>query len=82
MDETEEDVSIFDNGGGRSGKDRRQKARKFQGKEKRSGQDRRHTQDRRSCQNRRQTPERRSTNSDWDASRIERRDAFRKIDDR
>lgn len=82
MDETEEDVSIFDNGGERSGKDRRRKARKFQGEEKRSGQGRRQAQDRRSGQNRRQTPERRSTNSGWDASRIERRDAFRKIDDR
>jgi hypothetical protein len=71
-------VTIRDNGGSRSGQDRRQGKTAFQGEDKRSGEERRQTKDRRSGLTRRHTPDRRSTNPYWDGSRIERRDAFRK----
>ena len=78
MDQTDEDVTIHDNGGARSGKDRRQTEIAFQGEEKRYGEDRRKKDDRRSGLTRRQKPDRRNINPYWDGSRIERRDAFRK----
>ena len=78
MDVTEKDGIILDNGGTRSGKDRRQNPRTFQGEEQRSGQDRRQDEDRRKGLTRRKTPDRRNTNLYWDDRRIERRDAFRK----
>ena len=78
MDVTDEDVTLHDNGGARSGNDRRQRKIAFQGEEKRSGEDRRQKGDRRSGLTRRQTPDRRNINPYWDGSLIERRDAFRK----
>ena len=77
MDVVDDAVTIEDNGGSRSGQDRRQNKIVFQGKEKRSGEERRQKGDRRSGLTRRQTPDRRNTNPYWDGSRIERRDAFR-----
>ena len=78
MDVVDDTVTIQDNGGARSGKDRRQDKIAFQGDDKRSGDERRQTEDRRSDLTRRQTPDRRNINPYWDGSRIERRDAFRK----
>ena len=71
-------VTIQDNGGSRSGQDRRQNKIAIQGDDKRSGDERRQTEDRRSGLSRRQTTDRRNKNPYWDGSRIERRDAFRK----
>lgn len=71
-----EDSVIHDNGGSRSGKDRRQNLEPYQGKDKRSGKDRRRGVDRRSGQARRRTPDCRSSKY-WDGSWVERRDAFR-----
>ena len=78
MDVVDDAVTIQDNGGSRSGQDRRQNKIAFQGDDKRSGDERRQTEDRRSDVTRRQTPDRRNINPYWDGSRIERRDAFRK----
>jgi hypothetical protein len=79
LDVTEEDVIVPDNGGTRSGQDRRNIEKKaFHGDDKRSGKDRRTGSDRRNGLTRRQTPDRRNQNGYWDGSRIERRDAFRK----
>ena len=69
---------IHDNGGARSGKERRHNTEGFSGGEKRSGKDRRRGSDRRGGLTRRNTPDRRNTDLYWDGSRIERRDAFRK----
>jgi len=78
VNKAERSLSIIDNGGDRSGKDRRQIAGIFLGNDKRSGHDRRQGKDRRSGQNRRRSPANRRTKFYWDGSRIERRDAFRK----
>jgi len=78
LDVVDDAVTIEDNGGSRSGQDRRQTKMEFQGEERRSGEERRQTGDRRSGLTRRQTPDRRNINPYWDGSRIERRDAFRK----
>ena len=78
MDVPDEEVKITDNGGTRSGQDRRKNINAFQGEEKRSGKDRREGSDRRSGSTRRQTPDRRNQDMYWDGNRIERRDAFRK----
>ena len=79
LDVTDGEVTIPDNGGTRSGQDRRRiEENAFQGEEKRSGTDRRTGNDRRSGLTRRQTPDRRNKNGYWNGSRIERRDAFRK----
>jgi len=78
LDVVDDAVTIQDNGGSRSGQDRRQNKIVFQGEEKRSGDERRQKEDRRSGLTRRQTPDRRNINPYWDGSRIERRDAFRK----
>lgn len=78
LDVTDGDVIIPDNGGSRSGQDRRKIKKAFQGENKRSGKDRRKGDDRRSGLTRRQTPDRRNQDAYWDGSRIERRDAFRK----
>ena len=78
MNVADDAVAIHDNGGARSGKDRRQNTSAFQGEERRFGQDRRQNGDRRSGLTRRKEPDRRNINPDWDGSRIERRDAFRK----
>ena len=60
-----ESPAIQDNGGSRSGGDRRQNEKPFAGEEKRSGRDRRRGVDRRSGKY-------------WNGGCIERRDAFRK----
>jgi len=78
LDVPDEEVLITDNGGTRSGQDRRKHIIAFQGEEKRSGKDRREGSDRRSGLTRRQSPDRRNQDMYWDGSRIERRDAFRK----
>ena len=78
MGVTEEGHKIHDNGGARSGKERRHNTEEFSSEEKRSGKERRRDFDRRSGLTRRNTPDRRNTNLYWDGSRIERRDAFRK----
>ena len=67
---------IHDNGGSRSGRERRQSMLPFQGKERRSGKERRRGIDRRSGLTRRTRPDRRAGKY-WDGSCIERRDAFR-----
>jgi hypothetical protein len=74
----EEGGVMLDNGGTRSGKERRQITEDFSGEDKRTGKERRGGVDRRSGMTRRNTPDRRNTNLYWDGSRIERRDAFRK----
>lgn len=78
LDETENEVIIPDNGGTRTGQDRRKNAKPFQGEDKRSGKDRREGRDRRTGLTRRQKPDRRNQDTYWDGSRIERRDALRK----
>jgi hypothetical protein len=78
LDVPDEEVQIADNGGTRSGQDRRKQIIAFQGEEKRSGKDRREGSDRRSGLTRRQTQDRRNQDMYWEGSRIERRDAFRK----
>ena len=67
---------LLDNGGSRSGRDRRQSRLPFTGKERRSGKERRKGFDRRSGLPRRRKTDRR-TGKYWDGSDIERRDAFR-----
>lgn len=71
-------VVIRDNGGARSGVERRQKGVGFEGTERRSGRDRRQIPDRRAGIDRRQSDERRSERFFWDGRKVERRDAFRK----
>ena len=78
MDVTENEVTIPDNGGTRSGQDRRKITKPFEGENKRSGKDRRKGGDRRSGMTRRQKPDRRNQDAYWDGNRIERRDALRK----
>jgi hypothetical protein len=77
LDVTEAEEPIHDNGGTRSGQDRRKNKKKYHGLERRSGEDRRKIPDRRCGLTRRQTPDRRIKSPYWDGSRIERRDAFR-----
>jgi hypothetical protein len=77
LDVTDAEVTIHDNGGARSGQERRKSKQKYQGVERRSGEDRRKLNDRRSVLTRRQAPDRRIKTPCWDGSRIERRDAFR-----
>ena len=77
MNETQEDSNIHDNGGSRSGNERRQNLEPFLGEDQRSGSDRRNGLDRRSGRARRKTPDRRDAQH-WDGSLVERRDAFRK----
>ncbi|MCU0539133.1 MAG: hypothetical protein MUF46_04510 [Desulfobacterales bacterium] len=71
-------VVIPDNGGTRSGIDRRQKEVPFEGTERRSGPERRKVPDRRAGIDRRRSEERRSERFFWDGRKVERRDAFRK----
>ncbi|RPI02479.1 MAG: hypothetical protein EHM71_15290 [Zetaproteobacteria bacterium] len=71
-------VVIRDNGGTRSGVDRRQKDVEIEGAERRSGRERRQTSDRRAGIDRRRNEDRRSERFFWDGRKVERRDAFRK----
>ena len=74
---TDAEMNIHDNGGTRSGRERRKSKKKYHGLEKRSGEDRREIPDRRSNMILEQTPDRRIKSPSWDGWRIERRDAFR-----
>jgi hypothetical protein len=70
---------VVDNGGTRSGQDRRQPSESYSGEERRSGRDRRRGYDRRTGLPRRRMPERRTENRYyWKGIAVERRDAFRK----
>ena len=73
-----EQITIKDNGGTRTGIDRRKSNQPYKGNERRSGKDRRNGVDRRSGIARRRTQDRRYKNGCWDGSFIERRDSFRK----
>lgn len=72
------DQEIEDRGGSRSGLERRQKQKAFDGSDQRSGRDRRRGFDRRSGIERRRANERRSDRLFRNGEFIERRDAFRK----
>jgi hypothetical protein len=76
LKETQEDFVLHDNGGSRSGQDRRQNIESYEGQERRSGRERRRGADRRCGQSRRKIPDRRSSKF-WEGGLIERRDAFR-----
>lgn len=70
---------ILDNGGTRSGEERRQLCESYTGAERRSGRDRRRGYDRRTGLPRRRMPERRSEKRFyWNGTAVERRDAYRK----
>jgi hypothetical protein len=69
---------IKDNGGTRSGSDRRQAPGEYDSSERRSGRDRRRGFDRRACTDRRRTNDRRLSSNFWDGEIIERRESFRK----
>jgi hypothetical protein len=71
-------VVIPDNGGTRSGPDRRREELAFEGAERRSGLERRMIPDRRAGIDRRRSNERRGERLFWDGRKVERRDAFRK----
>ena len=69
---------VLDNGGTRSGDDRRQLGDPYPDTERRSGGDRRRGYDRRTGLPRRRMPERRSGNRYyWNGTAVERRDAYR-----
>lgn len=71
-------LELEDNGGMRSGEDRRVGPETFDGTERRSGKDRRRGFDRRSGLPRRRQPDRRDGNRYyWNGTAVERRDAFR-----
>jgi hypothetical protein len=69
---------IKDNGGTRSGIDRRQAPGEYDSSERRSGRDRRRGFDRRARTDRRRTTDRRLGENFWDGEIIERRESFRK----
>lgn len=77
MSHNKEETNVKDKGGTRSGQERRKKSRSYKGIERRSGRDRRKGFDRRTGLARRRTPDRRNKASQWNVSRIERRDVFR-----
>ncbi len=76
MNYAEEEDVIKDRGGTRSGLDRRQNDKFYDGPERRSGRDRRKGFDRRTGLARRRT--RGPKRGIWDGNGIERRDIFRK----
>ena len=71
-------IRIKDNGGARSGIDRRQTPSEDDSSERRSGQDRREGFDRRAGIDRRRTNDRRLSGNFWDGEIIERRESLRK----
>ena len=71
-------IRIKDNGGTRSGIDRRQAPRESDNSERRSGRDRRESFDRRAGIDRRRTNDRRLSGNFWDGEIIERRESLRK----
>jgi hypothetical protein len=71
-------VEVADNGGTRSGQDRRQLGEPYSGEERRSGRDRRRGYDRRTGLPRRRMAERRIENRYYrNGIAVERRDAYR-----
>ena len=73
-----DEQEIPDQGGARSGKDRRQNEAPFEGNERRTGRDRRRGFDRRSGIERRRSTDRRDGRYFRDGELVERRDAFRR----
>lgn len=73
-----EDQEIPDQGGSRSGNDRRQNPEPFEGGERRTGRDRRRGSDRRSGIERRRSSDRREGRYFRDGELVERRDVFRR----
>jgi hypothetical protein len=73
-----ESIRIKDNGGTRSGIDRRQIPRERERSERRTGRDRRRGFDRRAGLDRRRANDRRLSDNFWDGEIIERRESFRK----
>ena len=73
-----ESSRIKDNGGTRSGIDRRQAHHEKDISERRSGRDRRRGFDRRARTDLRRTNDRRLSGNFWDGEVIERRESFRK----
>jgi len=71
-------IRIRDNGGARSGIDRRQTPGESDSSERRSGRDRREDFDRRAGIDRRRTNDRRLSHSFWEGEIIERRESLRK----
>ena len=71
-------IRIKDNGGARSGIDRRQTPGESDNSERRSGQDRREGFDRRAGIDRRRANDRRLSHSFWEGEIIERRESLRK----
>jgi hypothetical protein len=70
---------LKDNGGTRSGVERRTAGGEIEGNDRRSGRDRRRGFDRRSGIDRRRASDRRSQRFFWEGGHIERRDAFRRF---
>jgi hypothetical protein len=71
-------IRIKDNGGTRSGIDRRQAPRESDNSERRSGRDRREGFDRRAGIDRRRANDRRLGHNFWEGEIIERRESLRK----
>ena len=76
MNHAEEEIVIHDNGGTRSGQERRQNSKSYKGAERRSARDRRRGFDRRNGLARRRTPNGINNNYQF-GNGIERRDVFR-----
>jgi hypothetical protein len=74
----EDDSSIQDLGGTRSGRERRQRPEPIEGHERRTGRDRRRGFDRRSGIERRRSGDRRNERYFRDGESVERRDVFRR----
>jgi hypothetical protein len=71
-------IRIKDNGGARSGIDRRQTPGESDNSERRSGRERREGFDRRAGIDRRRTNDRRRSHNFWEGEIIERRESLRK----
>jgi hypothetical protein len=76
---TDAKLELEDNGGMRTGNERRQTADPFEGSERRTGRDRRRGFDRRSGIDRRWAADRRSRRLFRDGESVERRDALRRL---
>jgi hypothetical protein len=75
------DAELEDNGGMRTGSERRQTVRLFEGSDRRTGRDRRRGFDRRSGIDRRWAADRLSRRLFRDGESVERRDALRRLSD-
>jgi hypothetical protein len=78
---TSAEPTLEDNGGMRTGSERRQAAEPFEGSERRAGRDRRRGFDRRSGIDRRWAADRRSRRLFREGEFVERRDALRRFSD-